>query len=174
MGDPATALNSPHSIILTQKLAIKYFGNSNPIGKTITVENKAQFTVTGVFKNIPANSMFTFSAVIPYSYLKEIGVADRSWGNNSIFTFIRLRNGADIKSVNKKLTDIVVENNPQTTTKFSLFPLLDIHLHGQFGFKETKGPVIVVTIFTLIAIFILLIACINFINLTTAKAAGRA
>ena len=85
----------------------------------------------------------------------------------------RLKKGADIESVNKKLTDIVVENNPQTTTKFSLFPLLDIHLHGQFGFKETRGPVIVVTIFTLIAIFILLIACINFINLSTAKATGR-
>jgi ABC-type antimicrobial peptide transport system permease subunit len=174
MGDPATALNSPHSIILTQKLATKYFGNTNPVGKTLTVDNKAQFTVTGVFKNIPENSMFTFSAVIPYSYLKEIGVADKSWGNNSIFTFIRLKKGADIKSVNKKLTDIVVENSPQITTKFSLFPLLDIHLHGQFGFKETKGPVIVVTIFTLIAIFILLIACINFINLATAKASGRA
>jgi ABC-type antimicrobial peptide transport system permease subunit len=174
MGDPATALNAPHSIILTQKLATKYFGKTNPVGKTLTVENKAQFTVTGVFKDIPANSMFTFSAVIPYSYLKEIGAADRSWGNNSIFTYIRLKKGADIKSVNKKLTDIVVENDPQTTTKFSLFPLLDIHLHGQFGFKETKGPVIVVTIFTLIAIFILLIACINFINLSTAKASGRA
>ena len=174
MGDPATALNSPHSIILTQKLATKYFGNINPVGKTLTLENQAQFTVTGVFKNIPANSMFAFSAVIPYSYLKEIGAADRSWGNNSIFTFIRLKNGADLKSVNKKLTDIVVENNPQTTTKFSLFPLLDIHLHGQFGFKESNGPVIVVTIFTLIAIFILLIAGINFINLSTAKAAGRA
>jgi putative ABC transport system permease protein len=174
MGDPATALNAPHSIILTQKLATKYFGKTTPVGKTLTVENKAQFTVTGVFKDIPANSMFSFSAVIPYSYLKEIGAADRSWGNNSIFTYIRLKKGADIKSVNKKLTDIVVENNPQTTTKFSLFPLLDIHLHGQFGFKETKGPVIVVTIFTLIAIFILFIACINFINLSTAKASGRA
>lgn len=174
MGDAATALNAPHSIILTQKLATKYFGNTNPVGKTLTVENQAQFTVTGVFKDIPANSMFTFNAVIPYSYLKEIGAADRSWGNNSIFTFIRLKKGADIKSVNKKLTDIVVENNPQITTKFSLFPLLDIHLFGQFGFKETKGPVIVVTIFTLIAIFILLIACINFINLSTAKACGRA
>jgi len=174
MGDAATALNAPHSIILSQKLATKYFGKTNPVGKTLTVENQAQFTVTGVFKDIPANSMFTFSAVIPYSYLKEIGVADRSWGNNSIFTFIRLKEGSDIKAVNKKLTDIVVENNPQTTTKFSLFPLLDIHLHGQFGFKETKGPLIVVTIFTLIAIFILLIACINFINLSTAKASGRA
>jgi putative ABC transport system permease protein len=173
MGDPATALNSPHSIILTQKLASKYFGNENPVGKTLTVENKIQFTVTGVFKEIPTNSMFTFSAVIPYSYMKEIGAADRSWGNNSIFTFIQLKQGADIKAVNKKLTDIAVENNPQTTTKFSLFPLLDIHLHGQFGFKETRGPVIAVSIFILIAVFVLLIACINFINLSTARASGR-
>ena len=173
MGDPNTALNSPHSIILTQKLATKYFGKDNPVGKTLTVENKAQFTVTGVFREIPGNSMFTFSAVIPYSYMKEIGAADNSWGNNSIFTFVQLKQGADTKAVNKKLTDIVVEHNPETNTKFSVFPILDIHLHGQFGFKETKGPVIVVTIFTLISIFVLLIACINFINLSTAKATGR-
>jgi ABC-type antimicrobial peptide transport system permease subunit len=173
VGDPATALNSPHSIILTQKLATKYFGKENPVGKILTVENKAQFTVTGVFKEIPANSLFTFSAVIPYSYMKEIGAADRSWGNNSIFTFIQLKKGSDINAVNKKLTDIVVENDSRITTKFNLFPLLDIHLHGQFGFKETRGQVIAVSIFILIAVFILLIACINFINLSTAKASGR-
>ncbi len=173
MGDPNTALNAPHSIILTQKLASKYFGTENPIGKTLTVENQAQFTVTGVFKEIPENSLFTFSSVIPYSYLKEIGMADTQWGNNSIFTFVQLERGSDLKSVARKLTDIVVENDPQITTKYSVFPLLDIHLHGQFGFKETKGPVIVVSIFTLIAIFVLLIACINFINLSTAKASGR-
>jgi ABC-type antimicrobial peptide transport system permease subunit len=173
MGDPQSALNSPHSIILTQKLATKYFGNVNPIGKTLTVENQAQFTVTGVFKDIPENSMLTFSSVIPYSYLKEIGMADRSWGNNSIFTFVQLEKNADIKAVGKKLTDIVVENAPQITTKYNVFPLFDIHLYGQFGFKETKDPVIVVTIFTLIAIFVLLIACINFINLSTARASGR-
>jgi putative ABC transport system permease protein len=173
MGDPASALNSPHSIILTQKLASKYFGSANPIGKTLTVENQAQFTVTGVFKEIPGNSMLTFSCVIPYSYLREIGMSDTQWGNNSIFTYVQLEKGADLKSVGKKLTDIVVENEPQITTKYSVFPLLDIHLHGQFGFKETKGPVIVVSIFTMIAIFVLIIACINFINLSTAKASGR-
>ena len=124
-------------------------------------------------KDLPKNSMFTFEGVLPYSFLKEIGAIDFSWGDNSIFTFVMLGKGADIKAVNKKLTDIVVENYPQTTTKFSVFPLLDIHLHGQFGFNESRGPVIIVYIFTLIAIFILLIACINFINLSTAKASSR-
>jgi putative ABC transport system permease protein len=173
-GDPLTALKDPHSIILTEKLANKYFGRNNPVGKTLTLENKYQFTVTGVLKDLPKNSMFTFEGVLPYSFLREIGAISDSWGNNSIFTFVLLEKGADIKSVNKKLTDIVVENNPQTSTKFVLFPLEDIHLHGQFGFKESKGPMIVVSVFTLIAIFVLLIACINFINLSTAKAAGRA
>jgi putative ABC transport system permease protein len=172
-GDPATALAAPYSILLTDKLARKYFGSDNPVGKTLTLENKYQFTVTGVIKDLPKNSMFSFQGVIPYSFLKEIGAMDNSWGNNSIFTFVELVKDADISSVNKKLTDIVIENSPETTTKFSLFPLFDIHLYGQFGFSETKGPVIVVTIFSLIAVFILLIACINFINLSTAKASGR-
>jgi putative ABC transport system permease protein len=173
LGDPATVLTAPHSVVLTENLATKYFGAVDPVGKILTLENKYQFTVTGVLKDLPKNSMFTFEAVLPYSFLKEIGAMDNSWGNNSIYTFVQTGKGCDINAINKKLTEIVVENNPQITTKFSLFPLLDIHLHGQFGFKETNGPVTAVTIFTLIAVFVLLIACINFINLSTAKASGR-
>ena len=172
-GDSETALNSPYSIVLTEKLANKYFGATNPVGKTLTLENKYQFMVSGVMKDIPKNSIFTFEAVLPYSFLKEIGAISNSWGNNSILTFVLLENGADIEAVNKKLTEIVRENNTQSTNNFLLFPLLDIHLHAQFGFEENKGPVIVVYVFTLIAIFVLLIACINFINLSTAKASSR-
>lgn len=173
MGDPMTVLNSPHSIVLTEKLARKYFGDSNPMGKTLTLENKYAFMVSGIMKDLPKNSIFTFEGVIPYSFLKEIGGISDSWGNNSIFTYLLLENGADITAVNKKLTDVVLQYTPETTTKYLLFPLLDIHLHTQFGYAETKGPVIAVYIFTLIAIFVLLIACMNFINLSTAKASSR-
>jgi putative ABC transport system permease protein len=172
-GDAATALTSPYSILLTEKLALKYFGEKNPVGKTITIENRYQFMVTGVLKKLPGNSMFNFEVVIPFSFLKEIGQVYDGWGSNSYFTFVRLQKGAKIEAVNKKLTDIVVEHDPETKTRFMLFPLLDIHLHQQFGFQVTNGPVIIVFIFTLIAIFILLIACINFINLSTARAASR-
>lgn len=172
-GDPETALDAPHSIILTEKLANKYFGNTDPVGQSLTLENKYQFMVTGVIKELPKNSIFTFEGIISFSFLKEIGAYSDHWGSNSIFTFVQLENGVDIESINKKLTDIVLENLPETETKYLIFPLTDIHLHGQFGFTETNGPVIVVFIFSMIAVFILLIACINFINLSTARAASR-
>lgn len=172
-GDPETALRHPQSMVLTEKLAKKYFGDDNPIGRTLNIENKLQFTVTGVIQNLPRNSMLTFEGIFPYPFLYQIGAADNQWGSNSISTFVLLEKGPDINSINKKLTDVVLEFLPETTTKYLLFPLPDIHLHSQFGFEISNGPVIVVFIFTLIAIFVLLIACINFINLSTAKASGR-
>lgn len=172
-GDPSTALSAPHSIVLSEELAAKYFGDDNPIGQTITLENRFQFTVTGVMRDIPRNSLFTFKCVLPYSFLREIGATNDSWGSNSILTFVRIAEGSDIESINRKLTDVVLEYLPQTQTKYLLFPFQDIHLHAQFGYGENRGPVIAVLVFALIAFFVLLIACINFVNLATAKAASR-
>jgi putative ABC transport system permease protein len=174
LGDARTALRGPHSILLTEKLARKYFGDKNPLGETLMIENTDQFMVTGVIKDLPRNTLFGFDAVIPYSFMREMGQNITQWGNNSILTFVLLANGSDVSAVNKKLTDVVLEHMPETITKYLLFPLTDIHLRSQFGFRESKAAVITIYIFTLIAIFILLIACINFLNLATAKAATRA
>jgi putative ABC transport system permease protein len=173
-GDPSDVLRRPNSIILTEELARKYFGETNPIGKTLNIENRYTFTVTGVMKDLPHNSMFTFDALVPYSFIQEIGAFNNSWGSNSIYTFVLINKGSDIENINKKLTDVVREYLPQGTTNYMLFPLLDIHLHAQFGFTHSNGPVTVIYIFAAIALFVLLIACINFINLSTAKAATRA
>ena len=173
-GDPSDALRNPNSIVLTEKLAKKYFGNENPVGKVFSVENKHQLTVSGVMKDLLGNSIFRFEGLIPYSFLKQNGASSDEWGSNSILTFVLLEKGADINAVNKKLTDVVLEHIPQTRTTYVLFPLLDIHLHEQFGFKHSNGSILVLYIFTIIALFILLIASINFINLSTAKAASRA
>lgn len=174
LGDPATVVKAPHSVVISESLAKKYFGDEDPLGQSLTLENRINFMVTGVMKDIPRNSMFRYEAIIPFSFLSEIGATSSSWGNNSIYTFVELEKGSDIESVNKKLTDVVLEYLPQTRTKYMVFPLLDIHLHAQFGFEKSSGPVIAIYIFSIIAAFVLLIACINFINLTTAKASGRA
>ncbi len=173
-GDRFTALSTPNSILLSEKLAKKYFGSEDPLGKSITLENKYQFNVTGVMKDLPPNSSLVFDGVLPYSFLKQIGAIDGSWGNNSIFTYVEVENGTNLKEIDKKLTAVVVENNPQVSTKFMLFPFLDIHLHSQFGYGENNGPVTVLYVFIVIAICILLIACFNYINLSTAKASTRA
>ena len=174
LGDPSAVLESPHSIVLSEKLAKKYFGDSNPLGQSLTIENKYNFMVSGVMKDLPRNSMFTFEAVLPYSFLEEIGMMNNSWGTNSIQTFVQLERDSDIDAVNTKLTDVVLEYLPQTTTKYLLFPLLDIHLHAQFGFEQNNGPVVAIIIFTTIAVLLILIASINFINLSTARASTRA
>jgi ABC-type antimicrobial peptide transport system permease subunit len=122
---------------------------------------------------LPNNAIYTYDAVLPYSFAQDIGAYSDSWGNNSILTFVQIEKSVDVEAVNDKLTSVVRENNSQSTNNFMLFPLLDIHLYSQFGFTENNGPVMALTIFTLIAIFILLIACINFINLSTAKASSR-
>lgn len=180
-GDMRSAMRDPHSIILSEKLSKKYFGDENPVGKVITLENRYPFTVSAVMKDLPKNSVFSaehashfgIDAIIPYTFLQELGMVDNFWGNNSILTFLMLERGADLTSVNKKLTDIVLEHHPSGMTRFFVSPWLDFRLHNTFGYEEGKGAITRVYIFTAIAIFILLIACINFINLAIAKAASR-
>ena len=166
-------LTDPHSIVLTKETAEKYFGDENPIGKSINLNKEFDFTVVAVVEKPPHNSSITFDAIIPFEFLKEIGRWSDNWGSNSIFTFLQIQPNTAIEHINKKLTEILHEKNEGSETDYMLAPLKDIHLYTYFGFGNPQQDVQYVYIFSIIAIFVLIIACVNFMNLATAKSANR-
>lgn len=188
-GDKSTALRTPYSMVITERLAEKYFGDSDPIGEVINVNNQYDFTVSAVLKNIPTNSDIRFNILVPFEFMKEMGNTIDQWGWNSIVTYVQLHDHAHIDDVNKKITDLrfnrtldnwegtqeeLEEYKKGTKTQFMLNPLVDIHLHSYFGYSQNAGPIVYVYIISAIAAFVLLIACINFMNLSTARSANRA
>lgn len=173
-GDKQTVLTEPFSTVLTDETAKKYFGNEDPIGKILMVNNKYEFTVSGVVEKPPKNSTLSFDILVPFDYLKEVGEFNDGWGNNSIRTYVQLHENAITDTVNRKLTRIVRNHNPESNTDFLVLPLTRIHLHQHFGYGHDPGAIVLVYIFSIIAAFVLLIACINFMNLSTARSANRA
>jgi putative ABC transport system permease protein len=182
-GDPKTALNNPHSLILTEKMARKFFGSEEPIGKTLQVstanKNKISFSVTGILRDIPHNSHLQFHIFVPFRVLDEMvwWVKDfEKWGDWSYFTYVLVKPGSTIPEINKKINDLVKENykQDQLTSKFFLQPLSKIHLYSDYKYDlPGHGDIRYVHIFAIVALFILLIACANFINLSTARFANR-
>ncbi|MFO7867524.1 MAG: ABC transporter permease [Candidatus Aminicenantes bacterium] len=173
-GNPDTALDSPFSLILSRDQAGKYFGNENPIGKVITADNQHELTVTGVMENIPHNSSLQFDMLVAYELLERLGATNPSFGTNSITTLVQLQDGVPMEQVNPKIKGFIKERVPETTTELMLMPYTRLHLHAYWGYKNDPGAVQYVYIFSIIAAFVLLIACINFMNLSTARSANRA
>jgi putative ABC transport system permease protein len=180
-GNSATALTLPNSIVLTKETAKKYFGDADPIGKTI--EATTGFTslinlqVTGVAENPPANSHINFDALISMSTLGDLS---NLWSNHMFNSYVVLTNGISRNSLEAKLTsfsDKYIANNPNADGKndIHLQPLTDIHLRSNLvGELEANGDITYVYIFSGIAIFVLLIACLNFMNLSTVRSLKRA
>jgi putative ABC transport system permease protein len=173
-GDKNRALDSPYTLVINEDLAEKYFGKEDPLGKVITVNNAHEFTVAGVIKNVPHNSILQFDLLIPYTFLEKIGRSNMEFGSNSIGTYVELSPNATMEQVNAKILGFIKAKVPDSVTELMLIPFTRIHLHSYWGYEKDPGGIQYVYIFSIIALFVLLIACINFMNLSTARSANRA
>ncbi|MDP4249624.1 MAG: ABC transporter permease [Bacteroidota bacterium] len=174
-GNPATALNSVYSVVITEKMAKKMFGNEDPMNKTFRI-SKDNLTVSGVLKDLPTNTRFQFDYLLSWEYLKKVNFDDNDWGNNSINTFVQLKPNVDPEAVNAKIRDITkIHSRGEEQEEIFLHPESKWHLYSRFENKKAVGGEIeTVRLFGMIAAFILLIACINFMNLSTARSENRA
>ena len=178
-GNAATALNQVNNIVVTQKFAKKFFGNEDAVGKIIRIDSSDNFTVTGVMKDLPNNTSFNFEYLLPWSYMNKIGWDDSSWGNNSIQAYVLLKPGVSRAAFNAKIKNVTIDHTKGTgdssTTQVFIQPLKDQWLYSKSeNGKYVGGRVETVKLFAVIAAFILLIACINFMNLSTARSEKRA
>jgi len=172
-GDPETVLLEPFSMVLTEEMAEKYFGEDDPVGKSLQV-NDYHFRISGVAEDVPDNSTIGFDFLVPWDFLKTIDRYTDHWGSNSINTYVRLEENANPGPVDEKLTAVYKENREDGTTDFMLESFKRQHLFTYWGYQTKPSGIQYVYIFSIIAVFVLLVACINFMNLSTAKASVRA
>ena len=181
-GDSEKALQNPEGIVITEEIAMKYFGSTDVIEKTIRKNNKDDFTVTGVIANIPDNSHLKFDFVQPMRYLARTNddLKKNIWDNFNYYTYIKINDKAQqsksaIADLEKKMQDIYKKNEPVLKVAFILQPLSRVHLYSNFlADVPGHGNAQNVYIFMVVAVFILVVACLNFMNLATARAARRA
>ena len=181
-GDPHTALDAPRNVVISERLARKYFGSvrqagSSVLGQTIRIENQEEFTVTGVFEDIPQNSSLQFDYVLPIETLVQGNDGFESWGYSAFLLYVRLQEGADLARINDKIKNVIndqFEGDPTTTTFLHHFGTMYLYSDFKDGQLVVGGRIAYVRLFGFIALFLLLIASINFMNLTTARSAQRA
>ncbi|MEO5892099.1 MAG: ABC transporter permease [Ferruginibacter sp.] len=176
-GDPKKVLGDMHSIVLTEKLAKKLYGDEDPMGKIVKLDNKDNFTVTGLLKDLPNNTRFDFEYLLPWSYLRQTGEDDDNWGNNSTSTYVLLKPNASPASVDAKMKVLKPKySKDEPNWEMFIYPIKRWRLYSSFsnGVEDGNGRIEYVRLFGIIAIFILLIACINFMNLSTAQSEKRA
>jgi ABC-type antimicrobial peptide transport system permease subunit len=174
-GDINSSLNGPNNIVITDDIANKYFKNEDPLGKSLKSAAWV-FTITGVVKSMPNNSHIKFDILFPPEFLKNIGIPITDWGYRC-YNYIELKNGIDIKDFENKITDFINKNRKGSNSEISLQNVKKIHLFSAQKYEfdlSGHGDIAYVGILSLVAVFILIIACINFMNLSTVMYSRRA
>ncbi|MBS1738390.1 MAG: ABC transporter permease [Bacteroidetes bacterium] len=178
-GNADKALTGLYSIVLTESFAKALFGNEDALGKIVRIDSSNNCTVTGILKDLPNNTQFAFDYLLPWSYMHKLGWDDDEWGNNSVKTYTLLRQGSSEKIFDEKIKNITIDHTRgnvfASTTEVFTQPLNRSYLYAKSdNGKLVGGQIETVRLFGIIAIFILLIACINFMNLSTARSEKRA
>ncbi len=175
-GTPEQVLSDKYAMAISRDLAIRLFNtDENIIGKTVELQHKKTFTVGGVFENIPTTSSYQFDFVMNFEEMKAEQEWLRSWGSNGPAPFITLHAGSDAAAVEEKIKDFVKARNEQSNVTLFLKPYAERYLYGRYqDGKLIGGRIEYVKLFSIIAAFILIIACINFMNLSTARASRKA
>lgn len=175
-GNAATVLSDVNGIVLTQKFATKLFGSDDPLGKTITTPTGDNFTVTGVLKDLPDNTRFKFEYLLSWEYLQANGRNAGGWNNQNSNTFVELLPDTRIDAMNKKIAGVAARNSSLLSgQQIFLYPFAREHLEGRFvNGKPDGGYIDNLRMLGVLAGIILLIACINFMNLSTARSEKRA
>jgi putative ABC transport system permease protein len=176
-GNAKSAFNQLYSLVITEKTARKFFGNEkNIVGKKVRMDNKQDYVVTGVLKDIPENSSLRFEWVAPFEIWFQKSDWLHSWGNNSLSTYVELEPGVDAATVNKQLYNFIQQREPTSLARPFLFSMNNWRLYDEFenGKQTGGGRIEYVRMFSVIAWIILFIACINFMNLATARSEKRA
>ncbi|SDC65692.1 ABC-type antimicrobial peptide transport system, permease component [Algoriphagus faecimaris] len=173
-GDPVAALSEPGNIVLTVSVAKKLFGNSPAIGRSVTLAKQLDFEVKAIVEDLPVNTDFPFTAFLPFKKLEAMGWADDYWQNNSYRTFTLLSEGVDLDSFNEKFSDFTETNSEVEHISDFLFPVEDLHLYSKFeNGKSVGGKIELIRMFAIVSIIVLVLAAINFVNLSTAQSEKR-
>lgn len=175
-GDPGQVLEDKTGMVISRALAIRLFGTEeNAIGKTVELQHDKVFHVTGVFEGTPADSFMQFEFAMSFEQFKDENPWVLEWGNNGPPTYVLLREGADPAALSHKIKDYVKNKNEQSNVSLFLLKYSDRYLYGRFeNGVQAGGRIEYVRLFSIIAAFILIIACINFMNLATARASRKA